>query len=106
MNELSPLAQAIWAELEQNHGAVTRYQLRDMLHTSDRSIRAAVKELRDHGFNVVSVSDSSSKGYWIGTEEDKRRTIAELKSRAYKMLATAAALEAGPDQQIKWEDVL
>ena len=66
-----------------------------MICPSERDIRRAVAELRDAGFNVASSSDK--KGYWLGDEVAKERTIKELRSRATKLLKTADALEKGPD---------
>lgn len=38
-----------------------------------------------------------TKGYWYGTEEDKQRTIRDLRARAAELRQTAIALEHGPD---------
>ena len=73
----------------------SRAQLMDQLHCSDRSLRRAVNELRKHGYNIASNSDT--KGYWYGTEEDKERTIKDLRARAAELRQTAIALEHGPD---------
>lgn len=72
-----------------------RGELCDKLHCGEREVRRAVKELREHGYNIASSSDK--KGYWIGTEEDRQRTINELRSRARRLEQTAAALEKGVD---------
>lgn len=60
----------------------------------ERAIRRAVTELRQNGYNIASSSDV--EGYWLGSDEDKRRTVNELRSRAMKLLKTADALERGP----------
>lgn len=72
-----------------------KYLLAEMLNCSERDIREAVHELRNRGINIVS--NSQNKGYWLGTEEDKEKTIRELRSRANSLLKTACALEKGED---------
>lgn len=84
---------------------ISKWDLQEMLASWDqkkkvaycpneRAIRRAVTELRENGYNIASSSDC--KGYWLGSDEDKRRTVNELRSRAKKLLATADALERGP----------
>ena len=73
----------------------SRSELMDMLNCSDRSLRRAVNELRKNGYNVASNSDT--KGYWYGDEEDKERTIKDLRARAAELRQTALALEHVPD---------
>lgn len=76
--------------------------LQDQLHCGERDVRRAVKELRENGYNIAS--NSERKGYWLGDEEDRLRTIRELRSRARKLEKTAAALEKGVDLgQIRME---
>ena len=65
------------------------------LNCSEREIRKAVAELRRMGYNVCS--NSGRKGYWLGDEEDKKRTVKEYRARAYALLKTAQAIELGPD---------
>ena len=72
----------------------TRADLCLALGISDRKLRSTVQELRDSGYNIAS--NSNSGGYLLGSERDKRRIIAEYRSRAYKELATASAIERGP----------
>jgi hypothetical protein len=51
-----------------------------------------IRDLRRAGHPVASTSDSA--GYYMAiTEEEKRRVIAEYKSRGMDCLATAHALE-------------
>lgn len=74
------------------------------LNTSERKVRRAIEELRNEGKAVVSFS--TAKGYWLGSEVEKRHLIAEYKSRAYKMLNTATALELGENRdQVRLEDI-
>lgn len=73
----------------------TRADLCDELSCSDRSLRRAVNELRKHGYNIASNSDT--RGYWYGDENDKQRTIKDLRARAAELRQTAIALENGPD---------
>lgn len=90
---MSDLADRLWDVLDSTPS--TREELIEELGANDRTIRRAVKELRDRGYNVAT--DSDTGGYWRGNEIDKRRTINELRARAYKELATAEALELGPE---------
>lgn len=73
----------------------SRAVLAEKLNCRDRSLRRAVAELRENGFNIASNSDT--KGYWIGTEKDKERVIKSLKSRGFKLLREAYDLERGVD---------
>lgn len=73
----------------------TRAELTEKLNCRDRSLRHAVAELRENGFNIAS--NSETRGYWIGTDRDRERVIKELKSRANKLLKTAYELERGVD---------
>ena len=73
----------------------TRAELCDELSCGDRSLRRAVNELRKHGYNIASNSDT--RGYWYGDENDKERTIKDLRARAAELRQTAIALENGPD---------
>jgi hypothetical protein len=66
-----------------------------MICPCERDVRRAIAELRSLGFNIASSSDQ--KGYWLGDEVARQRTINELRSRAMKLLKTADALEKGPD---------
>ena len=65
------------------------------LRCNEREVREAVTELRKMGYNVAS--NSGKKGYWLGSEEDKLRTVREYRSRAREMLEIADAIEKGPD---------
>lgn len=73
----------------------TRADLCDALSCGDRALRRAVNELRKHGYNIASNSDT--RGYWYGDENDKERTIKDLRARAAELRQTAIALENGPD---------
>lgn len=72
-----------------------RSELCDRLHCDDRSLRRAVNELRELGFNVAS--NSQRAGYWYGNEADKERTISEYTARGIKDLRIAEAIKRGPD---------
>ena len=73
----------------------TRGELSERLSCSDRSLRRAVAELRKNGFNIASNCDT--KGYWIGTDEDRKRVANSLKSRAFELLREAYDIERGVD---------
>lgn len=86
-------------ELTQHSKTVEQAQTSQELHSklgySEREIRKAITDLRNSGWNIAATS--GTKGYWIGSEEDRKRTVREYRARAYKMLKTAEALEKGPD---------
>lgn len=73
----------------------SRAVLAEKLNCRDRSLRHAVAELRENGFNIAS--NSETKGYWIGTDNDRRVVIRELRSRASKLLKMAYEMERGID---------
>lgn len=89
---MEELLSRIWSAL--TDVPQTREKLCGDLGIKDRDLRKAIKTLRDYGYNIASNSNTS--GYWRGTEADKRRTVAEYRSRGYKDLATADAIERGP----------
>lgn len=72
-----------------------------VLQCTDNELRAAVRELRDNGYNVAS--NSHTAGYWLGDKEDTQRTIRELRAKAISLIKRADALEAGLDKgQVEW----
>lgn len=80
---MSTLAEELLKEL------TTRPQPRGylswVLQCTDNELRAAVRELRDNGY------------------EDTERTIRELRAKAFTLIKRANALEAGLDKgQVEW----
>lgn len=73
----------------------TKETLQIKLRCGEREVREAVTQLRKMGYNIAS--NSGKKGYWLGSDADKERTIREYRSRAYEMLEIADAIEKGPD---------
>ena len=101
---LSPLARRVFSVLTTE--PISKWDLQEKLATwddkhkvviapSERDVRRAIRELRELGFNVASSSDH--KGYWIGDETARLRTIKEYRSRAKALLDVADKLEKGPD---------
>ena len=78
----------------------TRDKLTYILNTNDRALRQAVNELRKEGVPVCS--NSGVSGYWIGNNEDIQHTVADLKSRAYDLLAQANGMEGELAGQVEW----
>jgi transcription initiation factor IIE alpha subunit len=97
---MSELAKRIW-DLLDDEVKLNKDMIAALTNSDERTVRRAIKELRDNGYNVAT--DSHTGGYWKGNAEDRRRTVAELRARAYKELATARALEMGPSDQIAIE---
>lgn len=77
--------------LETYKSGASREWLAYYLDISDRKLRAEVEKARNLGFIICSNSDI--RGYRLGDKEDALRTIAELRSRAKKLLDTADAME-------------
>ena len=101
---MTELAKKVYEQLSEE--PISKFELQERLAVwnekgtgarcpSERDIRRAIAELRHAGFNIASSSDQ--KGYWLGDETAKQRTIAELRSRAEKLWKTADAIERGPD---------
>lgn len=70
---------------------VTREELSRCLGINDRAVRQAISELRREGYNICS--DSSGSGYWLGSPEETRKTIAQYRRRAITCLKTAIDME-------------
>lgn len=59
------------------------------------ALRVYVHELRLAGYPICSRTDNGG-GYWLGTDKDKERTIANLQSRKMELIKVIKALENGP----------
>ena len=70
----------------------SRRVLATRLGVSDRSLRQAVESARLHGYPICS--NSMQSGYWIGSDEDVRQTIAEYEARGLKALEVARKMKA------------
>lgn len=103
---LSPLARRVYSNLSTE--PISRWELQELCATFDekhkvaimppeRDIRRAIAELRSLGFNIASSSDYDNKGYWLGDETARQRTIKEYRKRAATLMKVADALEKGPD---------
>lgn len=73
----------------------SKWLLAEKLNTNERAVRRAIKELRDNGY--VIVSNSTNRGYWLGTDKDRDRIVRELEARISSMSATVRALKQGRD---------
>ena len=73
----------------------SKWLLAQMLNTNERTVRRAVKELRDNGY--VIVAHSINEGYSLGTEKDRDGMIREYEARIASMSATVKALKQGRD---------
>ena len=76
-------------ELLNENGVLKSYKIEHALGLTGAEVREVVRELRRKGYPICS----SSKGYWIGSQEEVAHTIAQLRSRGTDMLATANAME-------------
>lgn len=66
---------------------ITRSELKDLLHVSDRLIRRSIEELREQGHDYVIVASSHGKGYCKTRDEAKiTEYIEEQTRRAKKIL--------------------
>ena len=73
----------------------SKWLLAEKLNTNERAVRRAIKELRDNGYIIVS--NSTNRGYWLGTDKDRERIVRELEARISSMSATVRALKQGRD---------
>lgn len=71
----------------------SRDVLRKKLGCSDRMLRIMVTELRKEGYPVCS--SSYRKGYWLGTQADRKALAREYRHRGAQMYDIANKLEAG-----------
>lgn len=63
------------------------------------TVREIVSKLRvTYGYKIGTSNEAGRSGYYIiETAEEKEATIRNLRSRAYKILKVANAIENGPD---------
>lgn len=87
-------------------GKKSRAELSKRMHLSDREVRELITALRKEGYPICS--SSASGGYWIGSPEETKRTIAEYRARGRECLNTAIAMELCLEMpgQMEVEDVL
>lgn len=90
---MTDLSKELLAELTSE--PQSKWLLAEKLNADERSIRRAVKELRDNGYIVVS--HSLNRGYKLGSEKDREGMIREYESRIASMSATVKALKEGRD---------
>ena len=72
-------------------GKKSRQELARRMGMSDRDVRDLISRMRKDGFPICS--SSSGGGYWIGSPDEIKRTIAEYRARGYECLKTAIAME-------------
>ena len=80
-----------------------RYTLAAAIGISERPFREAVRQLRREGHSIIS--ESSGRGYRLGTKKEAKVMARELRSRAYDMIKTANAMDAQLDGQMTLEEV-
>ena len=90
---MTELAERLLDELDNE--PKSKWYLAQKLDTNERSIRRAIKELRDNGYVVIS--HSTNRGYRLGMEEDREGMIREYEARIASMSATVKALKQGRD---------
>lgn len=90
--------------LKLNYGkTVSRESLSMLAHSSDRSVRKAIEELRRSG---EPIGQGPNGGYSYGIPTDVKRTIGDYYAKAYTNLSIASALEGIPlEGQITIEDL-
>lgn len=81
-----------------------RYTLAAAIGINERTFREAVRDLRREGHPIIS--ESTGRGYRLGTKKEARVMARELRSRAYDMLKTANAMESQLDGQMTLEEVM
>ena len=84
----------VYTILVLNQGkAITRAELATLAHTSDRSARHAIEELRKRG---EPIGQAPGKGYSYGVQGDVDKAIKDYYSKAMSNLRIARALEGRP----------
>ena len=74
-----------------------------MIGENERTIRLAIRSLREQGYPICSLTHG--KGYWMGSKEDVRATVNQLRSRAFKLLRVAKVMEGVDPNQITMEEI-
>lgn len=74
-----------------------------MIGENERTIRLAIRSLREQGYPICSLTHG--KGYWMGSKEDVRATVSQLRSRAFKLLRVAKVMEGIDPNQITMEEI-
>lgn len=72
-------------------GKKSRQELARRMGMSDRDVRDLIFRMRKDGFPICS--SSSGGGYWIGSPDEIKRTIAEYRAQGHECLKTAIAME-------------
>lgn len=87
-------------------GKKSRQELAHRMGMSDRDVRDLISRMRKDGFPICS--SSSGGGYWIGSPDEIKRTIAEYRARGHECLNTAIAMEINLEMpgQMEVDDVL
>ena len=87
-------------------GKKSREELTRRMGMSDRECRVLISTLRKEGYPICS--SSSSGGYWIGSVDEAKRTIAEYRARGRECLSTASMMELQLEisRQMEVDDVL
>ena len=103
----SPVSKFILEALESGRYSksrpATRYELRNMIHTTDRHLRSCIRELRRAGYRVCSSSDHY--GYWLdeyGGGYERMRS--EMIAKAVDILETVKAMDASNEGQFEWAE--
>lgn len=74
-----------------------------MVGENERTIRKCIHNLRKQGHPICSLTHG--KGYWMGSKEDVRATVSQLRSRAFKLLRVAKVMEGIDPNQITIEEI-
>lgn len=81
-----------------------RYTLAGAIGISERTVRAAIHDLRQEGHLILS--ESNGKGYRLGTRREATHFIKEHRKRAYDMLRTANLMESKLPGQMTLEELM
>lgn len=100
--DLSPAHQLALEALKEasKEAPLTRSDLRNRLHTSDRGARRILMDLRAMGVRVIG--NSSSKGYWLAsTEAEYKAFRRDYVSRAATIYKNVKAMDAWTEGQMR-----
>lgn len=94
INTLRKQSMLMWLSMTDSDRRMSRESVAEIAG-SDRAARKMIQELRNEGHRICS--DSYHPGYYIAkTDEDYARIRKELTHRAYELLRTVRAMDAGP----------
>lgn len=76
---------------------ISRKELKDRLHTSDRNIRKGIGDLRDKGFRIIN----NDCGYWLGSAKEYKEWLPLYLSYANTIYKRKKAMDNYTPHQLR-----